>query len=136
VEPYDLDGSFVLSPATAGSKTLLLAEKPLRYSGGTSYSAHRLQAGSRHHEWTGGGRAFPFYKHTLLVNWQALNRILSWSPLTSSCLSLFQPQSASKVYPVQVGGEGGEICEIEIERRGEERLGFQSECKVNKQTNK
>jgi hypothetical protein len=32
VEPSDLDGSFVLSPATALSKTLLPGEKPLRYS--------------------------------------------------------------------------------------------------------
>ena len=40
MEPSDLDGSIVLSPATALSKTLLPAEKPLRHSGGTSYSAH------------------------------------------------------------------------------------------------
>jgi hypothetical protein len=88
VEPYDLDGFFVLSPATALSKTLLPAERPLRYSGGTSYSAGRLQAGSRHQEWSGGGggmggMGLPPYKHTLLVNWRTLNRIVSWSPLTS-----------------------------------------------------
>ena len=59
VESSDLDGSFVLSPATALSKTLLPAEMLLRYSGGTSYSSSRLQAGSRHQEWTGGGWAFP-----------------------------------------------------------------------------
>jgi hypothetical protein len=51
-----------LSPATALSKTLLPAEKPLRHSRGSSYSAHHLQAGSRHQEWTGRGWAFPFYK--------------------------------------------------------------------------
>ena len=103
MEPSNLDGSFVLSPATALSKTLLPVERPLSYSGGTSYPAHRLQAGSRHQEWTGGGWAFPFYKHTLLVNWWALNRIMSWSPLISRRLSLFQPQPASLVYLVQVG---------------------------------
>ena len=59
VEPSDLDGSFFLPPATALSKTLLPAEKPLRHSGGTSYSAHHLQAGSRHQERTGGEWAFP-----------------------------------------------------------------------------
>jgi hypothetical protein len=55
----DLDDSFVLSPATALSKTVLSAERPLRYSGGTSYPACRLQAGSRHQEWTGREWAFP-----------------------------------------------------------------------------
>jgi hypothetical protein len=42
-------------------------------------------------------------KHTLLVNWRALNRIMSCSPLISHCLRLFQPQPASQVYPGQVG---------------------------------
>jgi hypothetical protein len=32
LEPSDLDGSFILSPATTLSKTLLPAEKPLRHS--------------------------------------------------------------------------------------------------------
>ena len=59
VEPSNLDGSFILSPATALSKTLLPAERPLRYSRGTSYPACHLQAGSRHQEWTGRGWAFP-----------------------------------------------------------------------------
>jgi hypothetical protein len=45
VESSDIDGSFVLSPATALSKTLLPAEKPLRYSGGTSYSVHLQPTG-------------------------------------------------------------------------------------------
>jgi hypothetical protein len=66
VEPSDLDGSFVLPPATALSKTLLPTEKPLRFSRGMSYSAHRLQAGSRHQEWTGRGWAFPPFISTLL----------------------------------------------------------------------
>ena len=44
-EPSDLDGSMVLSPATALSKTLLPAERPLRYSRGYILSctvAYRL----------------------------------------------------------------------------------------------
>jgi hypothetical protein len=65
MEPSDLDGSFVLPPATALFKTLLPAEKPLIHSEGTSYSAHHLQAGSRHQEWTGGGWAFPPFISTL-----------------------------------------------------------------------
>jgi hypothetical protein len=53
VEASDLDGSFVLSPATALSKTLLLSEKPLRYSRGTSYSAGWLQTPRM--DWQGMG---------------------------------------------------------------------------------
>ena len=52
-------------------------------------------------DWQGMG--LPPYKHTLLVNWRALNRIESWSPLISHRLSLFQPQPASQVYLVQIG---------------------------------
>jgi hypothetical protein len=52
-------------------------------------------------DWRGMG--LPPYKHTLLLNWLVLNRIMSWSPLISRRLSLFQPQPASQVYPVQVG---------------------------------
>jgi hypothetical protein len=71
---------------------LLPAERSLRYSGGTSYPTLHLQAGSRHQEWTGKGVegwAFPLYKHSLLVNLRALNRIMSWSPL----ISLLQSKS-------------------------------------------
>jgi hypothetical protein len=79
VEPSDLDGSIVLSPATALSKTVLPAERSLRYSGGTPYPTGWLQTPRM--DWRGMG--LPPYKHTLLVNWWALNRIVSWSPLIS-----------------------------------------------------
>jgi hypothetical protein len=62
METSDLDGSFVLPPATALSKTLLPAEKHLIDSGGTSYSAPigcHLQAGSRHQKWTEGDGLSP-----------------------------------------------------------------------------
>jgi hypothetical protein len=74
VEPSDLDGSFVLSTDTALSKTLLPAERPLRYSGGI-YPAGWLQTPRM--DWQRMG--LPPYKHSLLVNWQVLNRIMSWS---------------------------------------------------------
>jgi hypothetical protein len=64
------------------SKTLLPAERPLRYSGGTSYPASRLQAPDTKNDWWGGrgwdGPPPPPPKHTLLVNSQALIRMLSW----------------------------------------------------------
>jgi hypothetical protein len=102
VEPSDLDGSFVLSPATALSKALLPPEKHLIHSGRISYSAHRLQAGSRHQEWTGGGMGLPpFYKHSL-SKLEGLEQNHVLTPLTSCHLSLFQPHPASLVYPVLV----------------------------------
>ena len=61
------------------SKTLLPAERPQSYSGGTSYPAYLLQAGSRHQEWTGGGgMGLPPYKHTLLVNLDQRNFCLGF----------------------------------------------------------
>ena len=71
------------------SKTLLPAERPLRYSG-RQHPTDQLQACNRHQEWTGGGPAFPLYKHRLLVNLGALNRNMSWPPLFLSSFSPIQ----------------------------------------------
>ena len=68
VEPYDLDGSLVLSPATALSKTLLPAERPLRYSGRTSYPARCLTGWLQTLRMDWQEMGLPPYKHTLLVN--------------------------------------------------------------------
>ena len=72
--------------------SLLPAERPLRHSGDTSYPAHRLQAGSRHQEWIGGGWASPLYKHSLLVNLRALIREkFVLASFFSRCLVSFSP---------------------------------------------
>jgi hypothetical protein len=85
------------------SETLIPAERPLRHSGDKSYPACCLQAGSRHQEWIGEGWASPLYKHSLLVNSQALIRekiclgLILFSPS-----SLFQPQPAFQEYLVHI----------------------------------
>jgi hypothetical protein len=140
VELSDLDGSFLLSAATALSKTLLPAEKPLRHSRGTSYSACCLQAGSRHQEWTGGGWAFPFYKQTLLVNWWGLeqnyvlvsiNLSLSKSLSASACLPGIPGSSRPQASIKQIGaqardhGKGGKTLRESLsckELQGKERI--------------
>jgi hypothetical protein len=69
VYPSNLDGYIVMSTTAA-----LPAERPLRHSRDTSYPASRLQAGSRHQEWTGGWDGPCPYKYSLLVNLWALIR--------------------------------------------------------------
>jgi hypothetical protein len=70
----------------------------------TIHIAWCLQAGDRHQEWIGGEWAFPLYKHSLLVNSQALIReICLGLILLSQSKSIFQLQPAFQEYLVLVG---------------------------------
>jgi hypothetical protein len=67
------------------SKTLLPAERPLRYFGDNIQSiTYRLATGIKNG--LAEGWPCPLYEHRLLVNLGALNRKMSWPPLF---LSLF-----------------------------------------------
>ena len=84
------------------SKTLLPAERPLRYSRDSIWKiVYRLATGTKN----GLGGGSPLYKHRLLVNFGALIRTCLGLVLFSLS-SLIQPQPDFQEYPVRVAVGG------------------------------